>query len=540
MGSIHPPWPARSRRGRPRGRRLRPAALALAVTAALMGAAVTTHSAAYGATGTPFGGTPAAVPGTVYAANYDTGGPGVGYHVTSTNGSANSYRSDGVDLETTADPSPTTAGGNGHDLGWTATGQWLNYTVNVATAGTYTVSLRLAAPTAVTDGLHIDNSSGTNLSGTIAVPATGGYQDWTTVTASVTLPAGEHTLIVDQDNGGWNLHYMTFASAGGGTQPPAAPTGLTVTATTSSSVSLSWTAPSGTVTGYYVYEGGSQVANVTGTTDTVTGLAASTTYTFTVAAYSSGGTSPQSGQVSATTTSSGSGPPTGGSLGSNVIVFTPSETHSSIQSELNTIASDQVGNQFGTARYALLFEPGTYGSTSDPLTFQAGFYTSVAGLGQDPSQTVINGTIDVYNQCSGSTCNATDNFWRSVSNLTINVTGQTGCEAGDDFWAVSQAAPMRRVQVNGNLSLMDYCNGSPDYASGGFIADSVFTGGTVTNGSQQQFIVQNSNLDGWSNSVWNQVFCGDPGAPAPRRKASPVTRGTAAGLAPTRRFPPAR
>src|SRR6202044_1450793 len=71
-----------------------------------------------------------------------------------------------------------------------------------------------------------------------------------------------------------------------------------VTRTTSSSVSLSWTAPSGTVSGYYVEEAGTQVATVTGgTTDTVTGLAASTTYTFTVEAYNSGGTSPQSGQL---------------------------------------------------------------------------------------------------------------------------------------------------------------------------------------------------------------------------------------------------
>ncbi len=100
-----------------------------------------------------------------------------------------------------------------------------------------------------------------------------------------------------------------------------------------------------------------------------------------------------------------------------------------------------------------------------------------------------------------------------MSNLTINVTGNTGCYAGDDFWAVSQAAPMRRVQVNGNLTLMDYCTGSPDFASGGFIADSTFTGGTVTNGSQQQFMTRDSSLDGWSNAVWNQVFCGDPGAP---------------------------
>jgi hypothetical protein len=218
-----------------------------------------------------------------------------------------------------------------------------------------------------------------------------------------------------------------------------------------------------------------------------------------------------SGVVAATVAAPGAEALT--SLGPNVIVITPSMSQSSIQSQLNSIASQQLGNQFGTQRYAVLFEPGTYGSTSDPLTFQVGYYTEVAGLGQNPSQVVINGTVDVYNQCSGGTCNATDNFWRSLMNLTINVTGQSGCETGDDFWAVSQAAPLRRVHVNGNLSLMDYCNGSPDYASGGFISDSDFTGGTVTNGSQQQFIVRNSDLDGWSNGVWNQVFCGDPGAP---------------------------
>jgi len=95
--------------------------------------------------------------------------------------------------------------------------------------------------------------------------------------------------------------------SGGGTTAPAAPANLAVTGTTSSSVSLSWAAPSGTVTGYYVSEDGSQVATVTGTTDTVTGLAASTAYTFTVSAYNSAGQSPASNQVSATTAASSSG-----------------------------------------------------------------------------------------------------------------------------------------------------------------------------------------------------------------------------------------
>jgi hypothetical protein len=206
---------------------------------------------------------------------------------------------------------------------------------------------------------------------------------------------------------------------------------------------------------------------------------------------------------------------TGGQFGSNTYIFTPSMSQASIQSTLDSIASQQVSNQFGSQRYAVLFEPGIYGSAADPLIFQVGFYTTVAGLGLNPGDVVINGSIDVYNQCfAANNCIALDNFWRSLSNLTVNVAGGTGCQAATDFWAVSQAAPMRRVDVNGKVSLMDYCNGSPDYASGGFIADSEFTGSSVINGSQQQWVTRNSNLDSWSNGVWNQVFCGDPGAPA--------------------------
>ena len=167
-----------------------------------------------GGTDAPFGGTAAAVPGTVYAANYDTGGQGVAYNVTSTNGSANSYRSDGVDLETTSD-TVNASGGGVYDQGWTTSGQWFHYTVNVASAGTYTVSLRVAAPSAVTNGLDIANSAGTDLSGLISIPATGGWQNWTTVTASVTLSAGQQTLTVYQDAAGWNLHLLSFASAAG-------------------------------------------------------------------------------------------------------------------------------------------------------------------------------------------------------------------------------------------------------------------------------------------------------------------------------------
>lgn len=188
----------------------------------------------------PFGGTPAAVPGTVQAENYDTGGQSVAYNVNSVNGNGTAYRSDGVDLEATSDT------GGGYDLGWTSGGQWFRYTVNVATAGTYTVGLRVAAPAAVTGALHLSNASGTDLSGAVAIPASGDWQAWTTVNARVTLPAGRQVLTLNQDNGGWNLNHLTFTAAGGGT--PAATLAVSPASLTFAARTVNTTSPAQTVT----------------------------------------------------------------------------------------------------------------------------------------------------------------------------------------------------------------------------------------------------------------------------------------------------
>ncbi len=200
-------------------------------------------------------------------------------------------------------------------------------------------------------------------------------------------------------------------------------------------------------------------------------------------------------------------------FGPNVIIFDPSMPTSQIQAQVDAIATEQVDNEMGTQRYALLFKPGTYGSAAEPLTFQVGYYTEVAGLGASPTDVTINGHVDVYNRClTPDNCIALVNFWRSLSNLTINVMGLADCRSSGNFWAVSQASPMRRVNITGgNLTLMDYCTGGPQYASGGFIADSQT--GFIINGSQQQFLVRDSSIGGWSNGVWNQVFSGVVGAP---------------------------
>ena len=78
-------------------------------------------------------------------------------------------------------------------------------------------------------------------------------------------------------------------------------------------------------------------------------------------------------------------------FGPNVYIFNPKMPQSEIQATVDKVANQQVSNQFGTQRYALLFEPGTYGSSANPLNFQVGYYTAVAGLGLSPNDVVING-----------------------------------------------------------------------------------------------------------------------------------------------------
>ena len=132
-------------------------------------------------------------------------------------------------------------------------------------------------------------------------------------------------------------------------------------------------------------------------------------------------------------------------FGPNVMVFDPSMPVSQIQATVDAIHAQQVDAEMGTNRYALLFKPGVYGSADQPLQIKVGYYTEVAGLGASPTDVTINGKIEVYNRCldggGTSNCLALVNFWRTLSNLSLNINalGQDGCRASANFWAVSQA-----------------------------------------------------------------------------------------------------
>jgi len=199
--------------------------------------------------------------------------------------------------------------------------------------------------------------------------------------------------------------------------------------------------------------------------------------------------------------------PGGGSLGANVIVFDPSMSSASIQSQADTIFRQQESNQFGLQRYVLAFQPGTYNG----LNIQVGFYTSVLGLGQNPQDVRINGDITV--DAGWFQGNATQNFWRSVENLSVYPV------AGADRWAVSQAAPFRRMDIHGDLNLAPNGYG---WASGGYIADSRISG-VEQQYSQQQWFTRNSTIGSNSNAVWNQTFVGVQGAPAASYPNPPYT-----------------
>ncbi|GIF16799.1 discoidin domain-containing protein [Actinoplanes teichomyceticus] len=213
------------------------------------------------------------------------------------------------------------------------------------------------------------------------------------------------------------------------------------------------------------------------------------------------------GSTTPTTPPTGPTLPGGGSLGPQVTVFDPSMSSATIQAQADAIFKQQETNQFGTQRNLLAFKPGTYNG----LNIQVGFNTSVIGLGQNPQDVRINGDITV--DAGWFQGNATQNFWRSVENISLYPV------SGANRWAVSQAAPFRRMDVHGDLNLAPNGYG---WASGGYIADSRISG-SEGQYSQQQWFTRNSQIGSNTNAVWNQTFVGVQGAPASSFPNPPYT-----------------
>ncbi|GJM79581.1 hypothetical protein HMSSN139_20770 [Paenibacillus sp. HMSSN-139] len=165
---------------------------------------------------------------------------------------------------------PTSDSGGGLNVGWIHVGDWLDYNVNVQNAGTYTVEYRVAS-NAGTGAIQLQ-SGGSTLA-TTTVPNTGGWQNWQTVTANVTLNAGTQTLRVYASGYDFNINWIGFTPGStADTQPPTAPANLAFTQPTTGSVKLTWSAATDNVgvTGYDVYANGQLRGSVNGSTLTYT------------------------------------------------------------------------------------------------------------------------------------------------------------------------------------------------------------------------------------------------------------------------------
>ena len=201
---------------------------------------------------------------------------------------------------------------------------------------------------------------------------------------------------------------------------------------------------------------------------------------------------------------------------SSVRVFAPGDTD--IQATVNAAFAVNGGHdppnhgEFSDVRFAFLFKPGEY--TED---VPVGYYTQVVGLGATPDDVVFTGAKGVFCE-EGSydfTSGALTTFWRAAENFRSKATNTWWKGAAGMLWAVSQAAPLRRIHVDGNLYLWQYTNGpAAGFASGGFLANAQLDG-DLSFGSQQQFLTRNARVRGTvPEGVWNMVFVGVEGAPA--------------------------
>ena len=191
-------------------------------------------------------------------------------------------------------------------------------------------------------------------------------------------------------------------------------------------------------------------------------------------------------------------------LGPNVLIVDPSMPAAEIQRKADAIFARMERAHFSDARHAILFKPGRYAADVN-----VGFFTQVAGLGLLPGDVVIDG--HVHAEADWADGVALVNFWRGAENLELRPPD------GKDRWAVSQAAPYRRIHLRGDLALDD-----GGWSSGGFMADCRIDG-TVRSGTQQQWFTRTSAIRGWQGSNWNMMFMGVDGAPETSFPTPPYT-----------------
>ena len=193
-------------------------------------------------------------------------------------------------------------------------------------------------------------------------------------------------------------------------------------------------------------------------------------------------------------------------FGPNVLIFNSSMPARTMQERIDEVYARQRNNQFGPARNALLFTPGDY-----KLDIPIGYYTQVLGLGASADSVHITG--NVHSDATLPRNNATCTFWKAAEGFSVTPTG------GAMKWAVSQAAPFRRMHIRGDIVLHQ----DGGWVSGGWMADDLIDG-NVGAGPQQQWISRNTEWGSWTGANWNMVFVGVVNPPTGEWPNPPYTK----------------
>ncbi|HZL33789.1 MAG TPA: NPCBM/NEW2 domain-containing protein [Tepidisphaeraceae bacterium] len=249
-------------------------------------------------------GAPASDGAPIQVEDYDQGGEGIAYHDLDKANNGGKYRTaEGVDLEACTDA------GGGYNVGWTAAGEWLGYTVNLTQSGTFRADFRVADGYALGGTFHLQ-VDGQNVTGAMTVPATGGWQNWQTISkAGINLAAGVHDMRIVFDTNGTSAsvgNFNWFQLTNTTPSPlPGTPTNLAAVATGASSVNLTWTDASTNQTGVKIERSVDGVnftqialASATATSYTDTTPVAGTSYSYRVVATNGAGDSAPSNSAS--------------------------------------------------------------------------------------------------------------------------------------------------------------------------------------------------------------------------------------------------
>jgi len=188
-------------------------------------------------------------------------------------------------------------------------------------------------------------------------------------------------------------------------------------------------------------------------------------------------------------------------------VETSGEGNQNLVDQLFVAQNKKAEAEFGDTRVLILLLPGNHA-----LEIEVGYYTSVVGVGTTPGDTVVKGYVEVPNDddaCIG----ALDNFFRNISNLTIDLTKNT------NFFRVSQASPIRNIVVrNGDFAVAEYDTcivtdgiGLGGYSSGGYMANVQIVNGSLDFSTQQQFFTRNTTFNQTKDGSWNLFYMGCEG-----------------------------